>query len=142
MIFRRTPHREPRVDIVPMIDIIFFLMAFFMFFTPFRTGVSGIPIDLPESKQAVALEEKRVVVTVDPQGQIFLGEPVPISLEQLTAVLTPMVVQRPDLLVVINADTQVRYGRLIEVMDAITAAGVTLPALGVEKNVDARGQKK
>ncbi len=148
MIFKRTPPRGPRVDIVPLIDIIFFLMAFFMFFTTFRTGVSGIPIELPESKQAVALEEKRVVVTVDPQGQIFLGEPVPISLEQLTAVLTPMVVQRPDLLVVINADTQVRYGRLIEVMDAITAAGVTLPALGVEKsasaekNASARGQKK
>ena len=75
MIFRRTPHRDPRVDIVPMIDIIFFLMAFFMFFTTSGRGFR-IPIDLPESKQAVALEEKRVVVTVDPQGQIF-GEPVP-----------------------------------------------------------------
>ena len=142
MIFKRTPRHEPKVDIVPMIDIIFFLVAFFMFFSTFRTGVSGIPIELPESKQAVALEEKRVVVTVNPQGQVFLAEPEPISLEKLTATLKPMVEQRPGLLVVINADTEVRYGRLIEVMDAITAAGVTLPALGVEKSAGVRGQKK
>ena len=142
MIFKRTPSREPRVDIIPLIDITFFLMAFFMFFTTFRTGVSGIPIELPQSQQAVTLEEQRVVVTVSPQGQVFLTDLEPISLEILTATLEPMVARRPDLLVVINADSQVRYGRLVEVMDAITAAGVTLPALGVEKSAAVRGQKK
>ncbi len=142
MIFKRIPPREPRVNIVPMIDVIFFLVAFFMFFTTFRTGVSGIPIELPQSQQAVALDEQRVVVTVDPEGRVVLEEPDPISLEKLTAALTPMVAQRPDLLVIINADTQVRYGRLVQVMDAITAAGVTLPALGVEKSANERGQKK
>ena len=142
MIFKRTLRRESRVDIVPLIDIIFFLMAFFMFFTTFRTGISGIPIELPQSQQAVTLEEQRVIVTVNPQGEIFLTEPDPISLEKLTATLEPMVARRPDLLVVINADSQVRYGRLVEVMDAITAAGVSLPALGVEKSASVRGQKK
>lgn len=142
MIFKRTLRRESRVDIVPLIDIIFFLMAFFMFFTTFRTGISGIPIELPQSQQAVTLEEQRVIVTVNPQGEIFLTEPDPISLEKLTATLEPMVARRPDLLVVINADTQVKYGRLVEVMDAITAAGVSLPALGVEKSAAVRGQKK
>ena len=142
MIFKWTPSREPRVDIIPLIDIIFFLMAFFMFFTTFRTGISGIPIELPQSQQAVTLEEQRVIVTVNPQGEIFLTEPDPISLEKLTATLEPMVARRPDLLVVINADTQVKYGRLVEVMDAITAAGVSLPALGVEKSASVRGQKK
>ncbi|HHU83150.1 MAG TPA: biopolymer transporter ExbD [Firmicutes bacterium] len=142
MIFKRTLRRESRVDIVPLIDIIFFLMAFFMFFTTFRTGISGIPIELPQSQQAVTLEEQRVIVTVNPQGEIFLTEPDPISLEKLTATLEPMVARRPDLLVVINADTQVKYGRLVEVMDAITAAGVSLPALGVEKSASVRGQKK
>ena len=139
MIFKRTP-RPPKVEIIPMVDVIFFLLVFFMFFTTFRTAVSGIPIELPESQQAVTLEEQRVVVTVNPQGQIFLEQRDPITLEKLTAVLTPMAERRPDLLVIINADAQVRYGRLVEVMDAVTAAGVTLPALGVEKR--SRAQKK
>lgn len=134
MMFQKTPRRQPKIDIIPMIDIIFFLVAFFMFFTTFRTAVSGIPIELPTSKQAVELaQEERVVVTINAQGQIFLDEPQPLSLEKMVAALEPMVARNPNLLVVLNADAQVRYGRLIEVMDAVTSTGVTLPALGVSK---------
>jgi biopolymer transport protein ExbD len=56
-----------------------------------------------------------------------------ISLTRLTQALTPLAQANPNLLVIINADTQVSYGRLIAVMDAITDAGIDQPALGVEK---------
>jgi len=121
-----------------MVDVVFFLLVFFMFFTTFRTAVSGIPIELPESKQAVELEQERVVVTINSQGQIFLSDPAPLSLERLVAALEPMVARNPNLLVILNADSEVRYGRLIEVMDVVTSTGVTLPALGVEKERERR----
>lgn len=123
--------RRPRIEIVPMIDVIFFLLVFFMFFTTFKTAVSGIPIELPQSKQAINLEH-RVVVTINKKGEIYYGSD-PVTVSKLTAVLKPLAAKDPDLLVVINADAQVNYGKIIEVMDAITSAGVSIPALGVEK---------
>jgi biopolymer transport protein ExbD len=125
--------KRPRLDIVPMIDIIFFLLVFFMFFTTFKTSVSGIPLDLPSSSQAVSLEQERIVVSINQKEQVFYGSE-QVSPEKLTQVLTPLAAKNPNLLVVINADSKVTYEKLITVMDAITSAGVTQPALGVEKN--------
>src|SRR5690554_41585 len=130
MMFERKKHR-PRVEIVPMIDVIFFLLIFFMFFTTFKTAVSGIPLELPESKQGVDLEQS-VVVSIDKNGHIYYGSEL-VSLNRLITNLQPLVTKDPGLLVVINADSKVNYGKLIEVMDALSSAGVNMPALGVEK---------
>lgn len=122
----------PRLDIVPMIDVMFYLVLFFMVFTTFRTSVSGIPLELPSSNQATILEQERVMITIDRQEKVFFDDR-EISLSKLTESLSPLAAANPNLLVVINADTQVTYGRLIAVMDAITDAGVAQPALAVEK---------
>ncbi|HHT49470.1 MAG TPA: biopolymer transporter ExbD [Firmicutes bacterium] len=131
MMFRRQ-RPTPRIDIVPMIDIMFYLVLFFMLFTTFRTSVSGIPVELPSSNQAAVLEQERVMVTINRQEKVFYDDK-EISLTRLTQALTPLAQANPNLLVIINADTQVSYGRLIAVMDAITDAGIDQPALGVEK---------
>jgi biopolymer transport protein ExbD len=72
------------------------------------------------------------MVTIDRQEKVFFDDR-EISLSKLTESLSPLAAANPNLLVVINADTQVTYGRLIAVMDAITDAGVAQPALAVEK---------
>lgn len=130
--FRHRKHR-PKIDILPMIDVIFFLLAFFMSFTTFKTAVSGIPIDLPESREAVSLEQ-RVVVSIKPNGEIIYDSQ-QVTSSSLTRILKPLAENDPHLVVVINADKKVSYGKLIEVMEAITSAGVSIPALGVEKVV-------
>lgn len=130
MMFRRKVH-QPKVDIIPMIDISLFLLFFFLFTTTFRSAASGIPLELPSSSQGTTLEQ-RVVVSIDKNGRIYYGSE-PVSLNRLITTLQPLVTKDPNLLVVINADARVNYGKLIEVMDAISSAGVTMPALGVEK---------
>jgi biopolymer transport protein ExbD len=134
MMFQRKERvsRLPRVDMVPLIDVMFYLVLFFMVFTTFRTSVSGIPVELPSSNQAVNLEQQRVMVTINRQEKVFY-EDREISLSRLTQTLTPLAEANPNLLVIINADAQVTYQRLIAVMDAITDAGIVQPALGVEK---------
>jgi biopolymer transport protein ExbD len=134
MMFQRKERvsRLPRVDMVPLIDVMFYLVLFFMVFTTFRTSVSGIPVELPSSNQAVNLEQQRVMVTINRQEKVFY-EDREISLSRLTQSLTPLAEANPNLLVIINADAQVTYQRLIAVMDAITDAGIVQPALGVEK---------
>lgn len=130
MMFKRIV-RKPHVDIIPMLDISLFLLFFFLFTTTFRTAASGIPLELPSSSQGANLEQ-RVVVSIDKNGRIYYGSE-PISLNRLITTLQPLVAKDPHLLVVINADAKVNYGKLIEVMNAISSAGVTMPALGVEK---------
>ena len=130
MMFRRKVH-QPKVDIIPMIDISLFLLFFFLFTTTFRSAASGIPLELPSSSQGTTLEQ-RVVVSIDKNGRIYYGSEL-VSLNRLITTLQPLVTKDPNLLVVINADARVNYGKLIEVMDAISSAGVTMPALGVEK---------
>ena len=134
MMFQRKERisRIPRVDVVPLIDVMFYLVLFFMVFTTFRTSVSGIPVELPSSKQAVNLEQQRVMVPINRQEKVFYDDR-EISLSRLTQTLTPLAEADPNLLVIINADAQVTYQRLIAVMDAITDAGIVQPALGVEK---------
>ena len=134
MMFQRKERisRIPRVDVVPLIDVMFYLVLFFMVFTTFRTSVSGIPVELPSSKKAVNLEQQRVMVTINRQEKVFYDDR-EISLSRLTQTLTPLAEADPNLLVIINADAQVTYQRLIAVMDAITDAGIVQPALGVEK---------
>ncbi|HBL37350.1 MAG TPA: hypothetical protein DDZ55_11140 [Firmicutes bacterium] len=134
MMFQRKERisRIPRVDVVPLIDVMFYLVLFFMVFTTFRTSVSGIPVELPSSNQAVNLEQQRVMVTINRQEKVFYDDR-EISLSRLTQTLTPLAEADPNLLVIINADAQVTYQRLIAVMDAITDAGIVQPALGVEK---------
>ncbi|HEY8345090.1 MAG TPA: biopolymer transporter ExbD [Bacillota bacterium] len=130
MMFKRTI-RKPHIDIIPMLDIALFLLFFFLFTTTFRTAASGIPLELPNSSQGTSIE-KRVVVSIDKNGRIYYGSE-PVSLHRLITTLQPLVADDPNLLVIINADTKATYGKLIEVMDAIASAGVTMPALGVEK---------
>jgi biopolymer transport protein ExbD len=89
-------------------------------------------VELPSSNQAAVLEQERVMVTINRQEKVFYDDK-EISLTRLTQALTPLAQANPNLLVIINADTQVSYGRLIAVMDAITDAGIDQPALGVEK---------
>lgn len=131
MMFQRKG-QIPSLNIVPMIDVMFYLVLFFMVFTTFKTSVSGIPVELPSSNQAANLEQNRVMVTIDRQGKVFYSDN-EISLAKLTERLSPLAEVNPDLLVVINADAKVTYEKLIAVMDAITDAGVAQPALGVEK---------
>ncbi len=122
----------PRLDIVPLIDLTFFIMVFFMYSMTFKTAVSGVPLNLPSSSQAVSLERNRIVVTIDQKETVYYGAE-PVTLEQLTRTLAPLASKDPNLLVIINADTKVSYGKVISVMDAITEAGVSQPAFGVER---------
>ena len=52
--FRRTQRRKPRIDIVPMVDVMTFLIVFFMLFTTFRTNPAGLDIKLPRAETATA----------------------------------------------------------------------------------------
>jgi biopolymer transport protein ExbD len=112
------PEGSPQINIVPMIDVIFAILAFFIMSTLFLTRQEGLLVNLPTAQTATPQKSSRATVTIDRQGQLFLNREA-IALEQLEMALTK---QRPpgqDLTVVLNADGAVTHDRVIAVMDEL-----------------------
>jgi biopolymer transport protein ExbD len=126
---RRRPLRKARIEIIPMIDTVFFLLVFFMMASLAMTVHGGIPVNLPKAARAEAAKTP-VSVSISREGVIYL-EREPLEPAQLTARLQARAGSEPDLAVVIEADTDVRHGRVVDVMDAARLAGVGKLAIAV-----------
>jgi biopolymer transport protein ExbD len=125
----RPPLRKARIEIIPMIDTVFFLLVFFMMASLAMTVHGGIPVNLPKAARAEA-SRAPVSVSVSRDGQIYL-EREPIDPAQLSARLQARARTEPELAVVIEADTEVLHGRVVDVMDAARLAGVGKLAIAV-----------
>ncbi|HJR03905.1 MAG TPA: biopolymer transporter ExbD, partial [Methylomirabilota bacterium] len=110
MKLRRRPLRKARIEIIPMIDTVFFLLVFFVMASLAMTARGGIPVNLPRAARA---EAARVLVSVSisREGVVYL-EREPVEPAQLTARLQARARTEPELAVVIEADTDVRHGRV------------------------------
>ena len=129
MTFRRRPPRKARIEIIPMIDTVFFLLVFFMMASLAMTVHGGIPVNLPKAAKAEAARAPESI-SIARDGAIYL-EREPIEPAQITARLQSRARTEPDLAVVIEADTEVLHGRVVDVMDAVRLAGVGKLAIAV-----------
>ncbi|MBW4658009.1 MAG: biopolymer transporter ExbD [Drouetiella hepatica Uher 2000/2452] len=118
----------PQINIVPMIDVIFAILTFFIMATLFLTRSEGLPVNLPnaETSTQTNTKQKRVTVTIDDQGKLFLDRKAVTAQDLKTAIQSAKGKQN-KVLVVINADRTVDHGQVIEVMDQVrTIEGATL----------------
>ncbi|AGA91866.1 biopolymer transport protein [Thioflavicoccus mobilis 8321] len=112
--------RKARIEIVPMIDIMLFLLVFFMMMTLHMIPATGLTSRLPASTSAERLERPQVVIALAADGAITVdGEPT--SLERLMTRL----LADPEARVVIAGAETAALGDLIAVMDTCRHAGIT-----------------
>ncbi len=114
------PDNLPQINIVPMIDVIFAILTFFIMSTLFLTRSEGLPVNLPGAATAQMQEQTQVVVSIDASGQLALG-PNPIQLDALADQVRQQVEAGESPLVVINADAAVNHGQVVTVMDRLRA---------------------
>ena len=108
-----------QINIVPMIDVIFAILTFFVMSTLFLTRQEGLPVNLPQASTAKkTAQPMRVTLTVDQAGKIFLNKQ-PISLDKLEAGVKEKVKPEQPLMVVLNADEGVNHGKIVAVMDRV-----------------------
>lgn len=108
-----------QINIVPMIDVIFAILTFFVMSTLFLTRQEGLPVNLPQASSAKkATQPARVTLTVDKAGEIFLNKE-PITLDKLEAEVKAKVKPEQPLMVVLNADEAVNHGKIVAVMDKV-----------------------
>lgn len=132
MKLRRYQRKKARIEIIPMIDTMFFLLVFFMVATLSMTVQRGLSVNLPHA--ATAREELRqtATLTLTKEGRLFLDKEELASLAQAVVRLTQWKAHGADVAVVINADRSVEHGRVVEMMDTVRQSGVTRMAVAVK----------
>jgi biopolymer transport protein ExbD len=118
MYFPEEPEDEFELNIVPMIDVIFAILTFFIISSLFLTRSESLPVNLPEAASAEVQERTQISVTVEASGDIFLNQD-PIALENLQTAVQDLMDVNQQAVVIINADEAVVHGRVIAVMDQL-----------------------
>lgn len=122
--------KKARIEIIPMIDIMFFLLVFFIMITLHMIPNAGLRTQLPASTSAQSLPPPKVTVTLSADGDISVDGR-SLSAADLTAMLSA----RPDrahTVVTIAGSKQAQLQKLVTVMDACRAAGVTQVSLAAQ----------
>ena len=131
MRIQRRTLKKARIEIIPMIDTIFFLLVFFMISTLSMAQYRGMPVNLPKAASGQQAPAESAAITIDNQGRLFVDKQ-PVEKEMLGDLLRRQLADNADLLVVINADDGVEHGRVVEVMDIARGANVARMAIAVK----------
>ncbi|MBD2690486.1 ExbD/TolR family protein [Anabaena catenula] len=112
------PEIPAQINIVPMIDVIFAILTFFIMSTLYLTRSEGLPVNLPQAATGKTDRPAQVTVTINKNGEIFLNKKA-ISLEQLETGVREKLEPQTQLMVVLNADEGVNHGQVVAVMDKV-----------------------
>lgn len=123
--------RPPRLMIIPMIDIIFFLMVFFLFSTLQMVYQKSMPVNLPVASSSHQEAPKPVDITLMKDGTISIGDTV-VSIEEIKPRVEQLA-DKADTPVILRADENVEHGKVIKVMDEIKSAGVTKLSIATQE---------
>ena len=123
--------KKARIEIIPMIDTIFFLLVFFMISTLSMSRFTGVQVNLPKAASGSQPPTEAVVISLTKDNQLFFNKtqmPVDLLRESLRTELA----KNSELLVVINADDGVEHGKVVEIMDQARQTGVTKLSIAVK----------
>ncbi len=126
--------KKARIEIIPLIDIIFFLLATFMMVSLSMIKNQGIVVKLPSMSTAMPQERKEyTTISITEMGDIYLNKE-KISMQGLLARLNELKNSSADLQVFINGDEKAYFGRAIEVLDKVRELGITKVSIQTKKN--------
>ena len=111
------------INVTPFVDVMLVLLIVFMVTAPLLTV--GVPVDLPKTKaQALSQDREPLSVTIRKNGRIYLQN-TPVPEDDLVPRLTAIAANGYDQRIFVRGDKSVDYGRVMEVMARISAAGFT-----------------
>jgi biopolymer transport protein ExbD len=124
--------RKPRVDLIPLVDMMCYVIFFFMVFASFQTNTTGMPLELPRAATPKELASDIVIVSIDSSGGVYFGKD-GIDKSAIPDRVKEALARDPEELFAIKADKTVTYENLISVVDAIRLGGGVHLALAVER---------
>lgn len=134
--------RKARIEIIPLIDVVFFLLATFVMVSLSMVKNQGIDVHLPTAHTGVAQDRKAsVTITVTETGEVYLNKE-KISTGTLSTRLSGLKIENPDMKVFINGDEKTSFGNAISVLDIVRKAGITKVAIQTKGKGPLESHKK
>ena len=109
------------INVTPLVDVVLVLLLVFMVTAPMMS--QGIDITLPTANQVDNKQEDRFTVSIDASGRAFINDR-PVALPLLEDQVRAIMAGRPTQVMYLRADENVRYGKVIEVVDLLKRCGV------------------
>ena len=106
------------INIVPMIDVIFAILTFFIISSLDLIRLENIPVNLPKASTSTLVKDKPIVLTIDRENNIFL-ENKPINTQILVDQIKNIISDYSTNILVISADKEVTHGKVVEVIDKV-----------------------
>lgn len=119
--YTETP--APRVEMLPLIDVVFLVLVAFVYASMFLTHKTGLPVSLPEANQIESPSLDVLTLTITRDGSLYLGDAA-LPLTDLGHTLEATRIRNPRATLIVSADREADVGRLVEVMDAARLAGI------------------
>ena len=116
--------RKARIEILPLIDIVFLLLVFFIYAMLSMAVHRGLPVDLPMSQSAEIDQKLTLSVTIKDDGLIHVDK-TPVALEDLTEILRARSEEASETGVLVFADKDLSYQMIYTVLDNIRLAGIS-----------------
>lgn len=124
MEIRRKLPKKARIEIIPMIDTIFFLLVFFMMATLTMTQMKAIKLNLPPADSATTQQVTKVIVSVSKDGKYYVDK-TECGCGDIGQHLAMLTQNNPDVIVVLQGDEGSSYGDVMKALDELKKAGVS-----------------
>jgi len=138
--YRRRSYRPmSEINVTPMVDVMLVLLIIFMVAAPLLTV--GVPVDLPKTNAAtINDQDEPLVISIAKDGKLYLQD-TEIPLDSLVPRLNAITNNKPDTRVYVRGDRAIDYGRVMEVMGTVSAAGFSKVALIAELSREEAAKK-
>ena len=123
---------KPRLMIIPMIDIIFFLLVFFMMSMLSMVVQRSMPVNLPAASAGAVDLHRKIPITVTADGKIYVEETA-TDLQGMMQRLQAEKAKGTDITVILRADKAAQYGAFVQVLDTLKTMDITKIAVATEK---------
>ena len=118
MYFKNNNESENSINILPMIDIIFAILSFFIISSLYLTRIDSIKVNLPKSSTAVREQYKPLIITVD-KNQIIYFNSNEISLKNISALIKTNIENIKEPMIILRADASVQHGLIVNILDEL-----------------------
>ncbi|MDY3983257.1 MAG: biopolymer transporter ExbD [Veillonellaceae bacterium] len=122
---------KPRLMIIPMIDIIFFLLVFFMMSMLSMVVQRSMPVQLPAASAGAADLQKKIPITITSDGTLYI-EDKKSTIDGMARYMQAEQAKGEDVTVIVRADTHAQYGMFVNVLDTLKKLKITKIAVATE----------